>query len=144
MRKKIVAGNWKMNTTVPEGVALAKEINAALTGRPVNCGVVVCVPATHLCPVADVIDDKLLGLGAENCSEHDKGAYTGEISAAMVASTGAGYPQIVATEALLRYVSYMPSTHIFDSSGKMIAKYAGTLSEAEWINVIETIMAEYS
>ena len=91
MRKKIVAGNWKMNTTVPEGVALAKEINAALTGRPVNCGVVVCVPATHLCPVADVIDDKLLGLGAENCSEHDKGAYTGEISAAMVASTGAGY-----------------------------------------------------
>lgn len=91
MRKKIVAGNWKMNTTVPEGVALAKEINAALTGRPVNCGVVVCVPATHLCPVADVIDDKLLGLGAENCSEHDKGAYTGEISAAMVSSTGAGY-----------------------------------------------------
>ena len=91
MRKKIVAGNWKMNTTVPEGVALAKEINAALTGRPVNCGVVVCVPATHLCPVADVIDDKLLGLGAENCSEHDKGAYTGEISAAMVVSTGAGY-----------------------------------------------------
>ena len=91
MRKKIVAGNWKMNTTVPEGVALAKEINAALTGRPVNCGVLVCVPATHLCPVADVIDDKLLGLGAENCSEHDKGAYTGEISAAMVASTGAGY-----------------------------------------------------
>ena len=91
MRNKIVAGNWKMNTTVPEGVALAKEINAALTGRPVNCGVVVCVPATHLCPVADVIDDKLLGLGAENCSEHDKGAYTGEISAAMVASTGAGY-----------------------------------------------------
>lgn len=91
MRKKIVAGNWKMNTTVPEGVALAKEINAALTGRPINCGVVVCVPATHLCPVADVIDDKLLGLGAENCSEHDKGAYTGEISAAMVASTGAGY-----------------------------------------------------
>lgn len=50
----------------------------------------------------------------------------------------------MATEALLRYVSYMPSTHIFDSSGKMIAKYAGTLSEAEWINVIETIMAEYS
>ncbi len=91
MRKKIVAGNWKMNTTVPEGVALAKEINAALTGRPINCGVVVCVPTTHLCPVADVIDDKLLGLGAENCSEHDKGAYTGEISAAMVASTGAGY-----------------------------------------------------
>lgn len=50
----------------------------------------------------------------------------------------------MATEALLRYVSYMPSTHIFDSSGRMIAKYAGTLSEAEWINVIETLMAKYS
>lgn len=91
MRKKIVAGNWKMNTTVPEGVALAKEINEALTGRKVNCGVVICVPATHLCPVAAVIDQNIVGLGAENCSEHDKGAYTGEISASMVASTGAGY-----------------------------------------------------
>ena len=91
MRKKIVAGNWKMNTTVPEGVALAKEINSALTGRPVNCGVVICVPSTHLCPVADVIDQKLVALGAENCSEHEKGAYTGEISAAMVASTTAQY-----------------------------------------------------
>ena len=61
-----------------------------------------------------------------------------------ISSTGASYPQMVATEMLLRHVSYMPSTHIFDSSGKMIAKYAGTLSESEWINVIETLMAKYS
>lgn len=91
MRKNIVAGNWKMNTTVAEGVALAKDVNAALAGRKVNCDVVVCVPATHLCAVNDVIDKNALGLGAENCSEHEKGAYTGEVSAAMVKSTGATY-----------------------------------------------------
>lgn len=79
-----------MNTTVPEGVALAKEVNAALAA-PHNCDVVICVPFTHLVPVADVIDKSVLGLGAENCADHDKGAYTGEVSAAMVASTGANY-----------------------------------------------------
>lgn len=76
----------------------------------------------------------IYGLNGQTCSDAKD----------YIASTGAGYPQIVATEALLRYVSYMPSTHIFDSSGRMIAKYAGTLSEAEWINVIETLMAKYS
>lgn len=91
MRKNIVAGNWKMNTTVPEGVALAKEINGCLAGKKVNCEVIICVPATHLVPVNEVIDKSLVGLGAENCSEHAKGAYTGEIAADMIASTGAGY-----------------------------------------------------
>lgn len=90
MRKNIVAGNWKMNTTVQEGVELAKEVNAALSA-PHNCDVVICVPFTHLVPVAGVIDKSVLGLGAENCADHDKGAYTGEVSAPMVASTGADY-----------------------------------------------------
>ena len=90
MRKNIVAGNWKMNTTVQEGVQLAKVVNAALSA-PHNCDVVICVPFTHLVPVAGVIDKSVLGLGAENCADHDKGAYTGEVSAPMVASTGAGY-----------------------------------------------------
>ena len=91
MRKNIVAGNWKMNTTVQEGVALAKEVNDALAAGKNNCDVVICVPFTHLVPVAGAIDSKVLGLGAENCAQYDKGAYTGEVSAAMVASTGAGY-----------------------------------------------------
>lgn len=91
MRKNIVAGNWKMNTTVPEGVALAKEVNEALKTRKANCDVVICVPFTHLCPVADQIDSAVLGLGAENCADRAKGAYTGEVSAAMVKSTGAQY-----------------------------------------------------
>ena len=91
MRKNIVAGNWKINTTVPEGVALAKEVNEALAAATPKCDVVICVPFTHLCPVAAVIDQTRLGLGAENCADHKSGAYTGEVSAPMVASTTAKY-----------------------------------------------------
>ena len=92
MRKNIVAGNWKMNTTVPEGVKLAEEVNEALKGIQPKCDVVICVPFTHLVSVNNVITEKgKLGLGAENCADHKSGAYTGEVSAPMVASTGAGY-----------------------------------------------------
>lgn len=91
MRKNIVAGNWKMNTTLAEGVGLAKDVNEALKGVDAKCDVVICVPFTHLASVAAVIDSNKLGLGAENCADHLKGAYTGEISAPMVASTGAKY-----------------------------------------------------
>ncbi len=91
MRKKIVAGNWKMNTTLGEGVGLAKDVNEALKNATPKCDVIICVPFTHLAPVNDVIDQNKLGLGAENCADHVKGAYTGEISAEMVASTGAKY-----------------------------------------------------
>ncbi len=91
MRKNIVAGNWKMNTTLPEGVKLAEEVNAALKGADAKCDVIICVPFTHLASVNAVIDPALLGLGAENCADHLKGAYTGEVSAPMVASTGARY-----------------------------------------------------
>ena len=78
-----------MNTTLEEGVELADQINSALQGKEKNCEVVICVPFTHLTSVNAVIDPALIGLGAENCSEHEKGAYTGEVSAPMVKSTGA-------------------------------------------------------
>lgn len=91
MRKKIVAGNWKMNETLQEGVALAKEINEALKADKPNCDVVICTPFIHLASVADVLDKELVKLGAENCADKEKGAYTGEVSAAMVKSTGAEY-----------------------------------------------------
>lgn len=91
MRKNIVAGNWKMNTTLAEGVGLAKDVNVALKGFTPNCDVVIAVPFTHLASVNAVIDSSKLGLGAENCADHKSGAYTGEVSAAMVASTGATY-----------------------------------------------------
>ena len=91
MRKNIVAGNWKMNTTLPEGLALAKGLNDALKGKNTNCDVVIGTPFTHLACIADAIDTTKIGVAAENCADKDKGAYTGEVSAAMVASTGAKY-----------------------------------------------------
>ena len=91
MRKNIVAGNWKMNTTLQEGIELAKAVNEALKTRTANCDVVIGVPFTHLASVNAVIDTDKLGLSAENCAYKASGAYTGEVSAAMVASTGAKY-----------------------------------------------------
>lgn len=91
MRKKIVAGNWKMNKNLQEGVALAKELNEVLTADKPNCGVVICTPFIHLASVAELVDKTIIGVGAENCADKEKGAYTGEVSAEMVKSTGAEY-----------------------------------------------------
>lgn len=91
MRKKIVAGNWKMNLNLQDGVALAKEINEALVADEPNCEVIICTPFIHLASVAQVLDQNVVALGAENCADKVKGAYTGEVSAEMVKSTGAQY-----------------------------------------------------
>ena len=78
MRKNIVAGNWKMNTTLAEGLALAKGLDEALKGKTPNCDVIIGTPFTHLASVAAAIDTNKIGVAAE-------------VSAAMVASTGAKY-----------------------------------------------------
>ncbi|MDR1880429.1 MAG: triose-phosphate isomerase [Tannerellaceae bacterium] len=91
MRKNLIAGNWKMNTTLPEGLALAKGLNEALNGKTVKCDVVIGVPFIHLASVAAAIDTSRIAVAAQNCADKEKGAYTGEVSAAMVASTGAKY-----------------------------------------------------
>ncbi len=91
MRKKIVAGNWKMNKNLQEGVALATELNEVLKAEKSNCDVVICTPFIHLATVSGIIDHSVLGLGAENCADKASGAYTGEVSAEMVKSTGAEY-----------------------------------------------------
>ena len=91
MRKKIVAGNWKMNMNLQDGVKLAKEINEALAADKPNCGVIICTPFIHLASVAQVLNQDVMALGAENCADKEKGAYTGEVSAEMVKSTGAQY-----------------------------------------------------
>jgi len=91
MRKNIVAGNWKMNKTLQEGVELAKDLNEALASAKPNCDVIICTPYIHLASVTPLVDAAKIGVGAENCADKVSGAYTGEISAAMVASTGAKY-----------------------------------------------------
>ena len=89
MRKKIVAGNWKMNKNLQEGVALAKELTT--TVKNPNCEVIICTPFIHLATVAEILKGSPIKLGAENCADKASGAYTGEVSAEMVKSTGADY-----------------------------------------------------
>ena len=91
MRKKIVAGYWKMNMNLQDGIALAKELNETLKAEKPNCGVVICTPFIHLASIAQFLDQDIIGLGAENCADKEKGAFTGEVSAEMVKSTGAQY-----------------------------------------------------
>ena len=91
MAKKIVAGNWKMNKNLQEGLELAKGLNEALAADKPNCDVVICTPFIHLAKVSETIDHNVINLGAENCADKASGAYTGEVSAEMVKSTGAEY-----------------------------------------------------
>ncbi len=91
MRKKIVAGNWKMNKNLQEGIQLAVALNEVLSKESNSCRVIIGTPFIHLAPVSERIDKKKLGLAAQNCADHVSGAYTGEVSAEMVKSTGAEY-----------------------------------------------------
>ena len=91
MRKYIVAGNWKMNTTVPEGVQLAKEVVEKAKDLPANVELVVAPPFTHLACVADVLKGSKVKLSAQNCADHEKGAYTGEVAVNMLTSIGCQY-----------------------------------------------------
>ena len=69
MRKNIVAGNWKMNKTLQEGIALAKELNEALANEKPNCDVIICTPFIHLASVTPLVDAAKIGVGAENCAD---------------------------------------------------------------------------
>ena len=89
MRTKMVAGNWKMNKTLQEGVALATELKEAVKNP--SCAVVIGTPFIHLATVAELLKGTPIKVAAENCADHEKGAYTGEVSAEMVKSTGAEY-----------------------------------------------------
>ena len=87
--RKMVAGNWKMNMNLQEGIALATELKNNVKNPA--CAVVIGTPFIHLASVAQILKDSPIQLAAENCANHEKGAYTGEVSAAMVRSTGAQY-----------------------------------------------------
>ena len=89
MRNPIIAGNWKMNNTASEGVALVKAIAPLVTDA--NCDVVVCVPAIDIPAVSEALKGTNIGLGAENVHFAEKGAFTGEISAAMLLEYGVQY-----------------------------------------------------
>lgn len=92
MRKKIVAGNWKMNMTLAEGKTLVEGILAGLPALNESRQVVIAPPFTHLSQTATQLDEyEHIYLGAQNCSSEASGAYTGEVSAAMLRSAGVQY-----------------------------------------------------
>lgn len=88
MRNKIVAGNWKMNKTLTEGNTLVSEILAQLPELNENNQVVLCPPYLHLQQTAGQLNKDHIHVGAQNCSEHESGAYTGEVSATMLKEAG--------------------------------------------------------
>lgn len=93
MRKNIVAGNWKMNTTFQEAEILIVNILEEHASVNTKCDIVICPPSLYLELASDYTDDfeGAISIGAQNVSEHEKGAYTGEISASMLASVDIKY-----------------------------------------------------
>ena len=88
-RKKIIAGNWKMNKTPSEAVALVEELKPLVASEDVD--VVFCVPAIDLIPVLEAVKDSNIAVGAQNMYFKESGAYTGEISPAMLVDVGVKY-----------------------------------------------------
>ena len=88
-RKKIVAGNWKMNKTPSEAVALVEELKPLVANEEVD--VVFCVPAIDIVPVVEATKGTNIQVGAENMYFEESGAYTGEISPAMLVDAGVKY-----------------------------------------------------
>lgn len=90
MRKKIVAGNWKMNLTVSEGVELIEELKKEISSGIKADELIVFPPFVHLTSIVDKAQNHIL-VGAQNCHQEEKGAFTGEISAHMLAASNIGH-----------------------------------------------------
>lgn len=91
MRAKIIAGNWKMYKTLPETAELIRGLARGIPSREPALTVVVCPPFTSLSLAGELVKGTALRLGAQNMSEHDEGAYTGEISGKMLRAAGCEY-----------------------------------------------------
>ncbi len=92
MRKKIVAGNWKMNMNYEEGIAFAKSLDQYFSDKPpVKSDVIICTPYIHLAGISQVLKSGNIALGAQNCASEASGAFTGEVSSYMLKSTGVEY-----------------------------------------------------
>lgn len=91
MRQKIVAGNWKMNTLPSEGIELINGIINLMGEVPSDVQLIIAPPFTHLISAAEKINGTPIALSAQNCADQPKGAYTGEVSAAMIKAAGCSY-----------------------------------------------------
>jgi triosephosphate isomerase len=90
-RKKLIAGNHKMYTTLAEGTQLAKDVHNLLKSKAEQVDILIIPPFTHLFAVSGILKNTPFFTGAQNCSSEKEGAYTGEISASMIQSTGASF-----------------------------------------------------
>ncbi len=89
MRQKIVAGNWKMNTLLHDGLELARAVEKEAVGKTSDAVVIIAPPYTHLAKIREVINT--VKLASQNIASEESGAYTGEISPDMLKSTGVEY-----------------------------------------------------
>ncbi|MEN9398412.1 MAG: hypothetical protein RLZ81_2942 [Pseudomonadota bacterium] len=89
MKKKLIAGNWKMNGSLATNESLVKALLAGLSAQP--CDVALCVPAVYLAQLQALVAGSRIDLGAQDISMHDSGAYTGEVSGAMLKEFGVRY-----------------------------------------------------
>jgi len=131
MRKKVVAGNWKMNMTLDEGKGLADEICQLIKQKPLKIinnspEVIFFTPFIHLAEVADIAKDlEGVFVGAQNCYSEPSGAYTGEVSAPMIKSTGSAYVLIGHSE----------RRSLFNEGDKMLAAKASLAIESK-LNIV--------
>jgi len=119
MRKQIVAGNWKMNTNIAEGISLALDLRELEEKFNDNVEVIVIPPFTHITEVMNALSDTNIKLGAQNCAVEEKGAYTGEVSAEMIASLEANYVTIGHSE---RRAYYGETNEILNKKVKLALK----------------------
>ena len=91
MRKTVIAGNWKMYKDIKESEELIQGVKAQAASAPPFVTVVVCPPFTSLALAGNLLKGSAVKLGAQNMSEHDEGAYTGEVSWKMLKSVGCDY-----------------------------------------------------
>ena len=90
MKKKLIAGNWKMNGSLAANESLVKSLLVGLGSR-VSCQVAICAPSVYLPQMQSLVAGSVLELGAQDLSVHESGAYTGEISGAMLKEFGVRY-----------------------------------------------------
>jgi triosephosphate isomerase len=97
VRRKLIAGNWKMNGLHQEGLALARELSHRAvaghraTGQHLACDLLICPPATLLITLAEALTGSGIWLGGQDCNAEPKGAHTGQISAEMLKDAGCGH-----------------------------------------------------
>lgn len=114
MRQKIVAGNWKMNKTFEEATTLASEVVAMVADEVTgNTKVILCVPFPYLIPLTNLLGQgSRISVAAQNCSEHESGAFTGEVSAAMLKSINV--PAVI--------LGHSERRQYFGEDGKLLAR----------------------